>query len=89
MEPNPKPKTNYPDDSARFRHVFAKRLESVMHARGVSGFQLQKALGSENDRSVYDYVNEKKTPNLYRFARMCRLLNVDANWLLGLNRVVK
>lgn len=63
--------------------IFHQRLKETMREKKVSQTKLAKIIGV-SQQSVWEWLNESY-PSLERFRQICEVLNVDANFLLGLN----
>ena len=60
---------------------FADRLSQTMHDRGINIVQMAKRIGMER-KSVSMWVNGYSMPNSLILAKMCKVLNVSADYLL-------
>lgn len=62
---------------------FHQRLKETLQEKKVSQRKLAKMIGVA-PQSVWEWLNESY-PSLERFRQICEILNVDANFLLGLS----
>lgn len=69
----------------KYKRQFATRLRVAMAAADVNGSELARRAGLHNTL-VYNYVHAKTLPVADALARMCVVLKVDANDLLGIRR---
>lgn len=60
---------------------FADRLSKLMHDRNISGKRLADLIGMER-KAVYMWTNGYSMPNSLILARICKVLNVSADYLL-------
>ena len=63
--------------------VFSERLRQVMEEKGLSIMALSSLTGIAQP-SLSMYRNGNRLPDAEVMARLCRALNVSADWLLGL-----
>jgi len=61
---------------------FSKRLTDCMIAKGFSCNGMAKALGVERSH-VFNWTHAKNFPQLYYFDKLCDILEVSADYLLG------
>lgn len=72
--PNLKPRQRVPD--------FERRLRELIKARGLKGMDLATLLGV-SDSTISVWLIGRAKPNLDMLVHLCRVLEVDPNWLLG------
>ena len=75
-------KPGAPDE---FRYSFAKRLRVAMAARNIRIGKLAEETGV-SARCMYSYYEGRSLPGAWAVARICAVLGIDANELLGVRR---
>ena len=60
---------------------FAERLNQALYERNISGQKLAKLVGMER-KTVYMWTNGDVMPNSLILERICKVLNVSADYLL-------
>ena len=63
--------------------LIKKRLNEEIEQSGVKKIHLSKMLGLSNSL-ISEYKTKKKMPSLETFAKICKVLNLDANYVLGI-----
>lgn len=63
--------------------TFPRRLRIVMHARGMNSADIMRASTLGNGQ-VSSYLNGHQEPRIGSLAKLCKALNVSADFLLGL-----
>lgn len=69
----------------QWRKLFAKQLRVVMAEQDIKGSELAEMTGIPNSL-IYQYRRGEVTPKTFNLVKICRVLNVDANKLLGIRR---
>lgn len=64
--------------------LFANRLNETIEALGVSTAEIARMVGV-NQYSVKGWRTGRNMPDGYNVAKICKALNVSADWLLGLD----
>lgn len=64
--------------------IFAERLKRELTQRKLSQRKLA-ALIEVDPKMISWYIRDVKDPSLETFRRICEVLNVDSNFLLGLS----
>ena len=62
---------------------FADRLLDYMISNNISEVQLANILCVKQP-TISRWLNRKSVPNINHITLLCKQLNIDANWLLGL-----
>lgn len=65
----------------RFITGFPDRLAEAIKTSGLTCAQISKIVG-RNRKMIYDYKNGHHSPDAVVLAKLCKLLNVSADWLL-------
>ncbi len=65
-------------------NVIKKRLSEEIKNSGLTTIEIAKRIGVSPEM-VTQYKTTKKLPKLDTFAKLCKELDVDANYLLGIN----
>lgn len=60
---------------------FSDRLNQILYDRNISAQKLAKLVGMER-KTVYTWTNGYSMPNSLILARICKVLNVSADYLL-------
>lgn len=60
---------------------FADRLRDEMYDKNITQVELSERIGMER-KSIGKYVNGESTPNCLFLARICKYLDVSADYLL-------
>ena len=63
--------------------LFAERLNEAIDGLGVTNAALARMIGV-NQYSVKGWRTGRNMPDGYNVAKLCKALNVSADWLLGL-----
>ncbi len=63
--------------------VIKRRLSEEIKSSGLSTVEIAKKIGVSPEM-VTQYTTTKKMPKLDTFARLCKQLDLDANYILGL-----
>lgn len=63
---------------------FAKRLNEELKAQKISGYKLAKDTGISKQAVGY-YLKEKAEPTISVLYKICKYLDISADYLLGLN----
>ena len=63
--------------------IIKKRLSEELKNCGLSTIQIAKKIGVTPEM-ITQYSTTKKLPKLDTFARLCRELDLDANYILGI-----
>ena len=63
--------------------IIKKRLSEELRNSGLSTVQISQKIGVTPEM-ITQYKTTKKLPKLDTFARLCRELDLDANYILGL-----
>ena len=63
--------------------IIKERLIEEIKNSGLSTFEIAKKIGVSPEM-VTQYCTTKKLPKLDTFARLCKELDLDANYILGL-----
>ena len=64
-------------------NVIKKRLGDEIKNSGLSTIQISKRIGVSPEM-ITQYKTTKKLPKLDTFAKLCKELDLDANYILGL-----
>ena len=67
-----------------YMQEFHTRLKEQIYARNLNVSKMAKMLNIAT-QSMHEWVSGKSLPNLTRFKQICEILQIDANYLLGLN----
>lgn len=62
---------------------FSERLEDALTDKNVSRSELARKI-NVRPASVNNYIDGTTTPNATNLAKICKVLNVSSDWLLGL-----
>lgn len=62
--------------------IIKKRLSEEIRNSGLTTIEIAKQIGVSAEM-VTQYKTTKKLPKLDTFARLCKVLDVDANYILG------
>lgn len=75
------------NDSNRklYAHSFSKRLRVLMIQKELKARDLSKLMNVSLE-SAYKWINGSSLPNVYNAAKLCRVLEVDANEFIGVKR---
>lgn len=65
---------------------FRKRLEEVLKENNINQSELAKKLNIER-QGITNYKNGNSVPSLDTFKNLCILLNISADYLLGLEEI--
>ncbi len=65
---------------------FRKRLKEVLKANNINQSELARKLNIER-QGITNYKNGTSIPSLDTFKNMCKLLDVSADYLLGLEEI--
>ncbi len=63
--------------------IIKKRLSEEIKGSGLTTVEIARRIGVSSEM-VTQYCTTKKLPKLDTFARLCRELDLDANYILGL-----
>ena len=66
--------------------LFAKRLRELRKEKGFSQVELGERLGY-GYTAISNYENGRNEPNLCDFIRICEILDVSADYLLGISEI--
>ena len=69
----------------RFDRAVTRRLRMVLASREISVTELANAIGVSRN-TLYMNLEHKTSPSLYTVAKICAVLELDANKLLGIRR---
>ena len=69
-------------------HKFTERFRETLATRGMTQYALANKIHMST-QVVSGYYHGRKEPSLYVFNEICKALNEDANYLLGLTDVPK
>ena len=64
--------------------IFHQRLREGIYAKGLNISKIARLIGV-TQASMHEWVSGKSIPNLTRFKQICEVLEMDANFLLGLD----
>ena len=64
-------------------NIIKKRLNEELKASGLTTIEIAKRIGVSPEM-ITQYRTTKKLPKLDTFARLCKELDLDANYILGL-----
>lgn len=62
---------------------FEKRMIIVLEKRNMSQRELAKLIGI-TEVTMSRYINGERIPNITILTMICKVLNISADWLLGL-----
>ena len=65
-------------------HVIKKRLSEEIKNSGLTTIEISKRLGVSPEM-ITQYKTTKKLPKLDTFAKLCKELDLDANYILGID----
>ena len=63
--------------------TFSERLYKIMKENKITKTALAKEIGVSR-QSVYDYCNNRTEPSLEVLAKICKVINESADYLIGL-----
>lgn len=63
--------------------IIKKRLSEELKASGLTTIEIAKRIGVSPEM-ITQYRTTKKLPKLDTFAKLCKELDLDANYILGL-----
>ncbi len=66
-----------------YNEIIKKRLNEEINNSGLTTIEIAKQIGVSPEM-VTQYRTTKKMPKLDTFAKLCKVLDVDANYILGL-----
>lgn len=66
-------------------NIIKSRLVEEIKNSGLTTVQLAKKIGVSPEM-ITQYCTTKKLPKLDTFAKLCEVLDLDANYILGLNK---
>ena len=66
-------------------NVIRKRLSEEIKNSGLTTVEIAKRIGVSREM-ITQYKTTKKLPKLDTFARLCKELDLDANYILGLTK---
>ena len=64
--------------------IIKERLSEELKASGLTTIEIAKRIGVSPEM-ITQYRTTKKLPKLDTFAKLCKELDLDANYILGLN----
>ena len=64
--------------------IVKERLSEELKASGLTTIEIAKRIGVSPEM-ITQYRTTKKLPKLDTFAKLCKELDLDANYILGLN----
>ncbi len=64
--------------------IIKKRLSEEIKNSGLTTVEISKKIGVSPEM-ITQYTTTKKLPKLDTFAKLCRELDLDANYILGIN----
>ena len=64
--------------------IIKKRLSEELKNSGLTTIEIAKKIGVSPEM-VTQYKTTKKLPKLDTFAKLCKELDLDANYILGIN----
>ena len=73
------------EERARFDRMVTVKIRKELAVREVSITELAKAIDLSRD-ALYQNLEHKTSPSLYTVAKICKVLGLDANKLLGIRR---
>lgn len=75
------------ETSKQYTRTLSRRLRAEISKRGWTYRDCARALGI-HENTTYRWLETKNptAPSLFMLAKLCRLLNIDANKLLGISR---
>ena len=65
-------------------NIIKKRLNEELKVSGLTTIEIAKRIGVSPEM-ITQYRTTKKLPKLDTFARLCKELDLDANYILGLS----
>lgn len=65
-------------------NIIKERLSEELKASGLTTVEIAKRIGVSPEM-ITQYRTTKKLPKLDTFAKLCKELDLDANYILGLN----
>lgn len=72
------------DIAFRVRDDFPERLKSVVRGSGETVINFSGSIGHDR-KALYSWMDGRQVPNADALYTICRLYNVSADWLLGLD----
>lgn len=63
---------------------FAKRLKKELKEQKITPYKLAKEINVPK-QSIYNYLDEKQEPAISVLYKICKYLDISADYLLGLN----
>jgi transcriptional regulator with XRE-family HTH domain len=70
-------------ERAQVMLIVSNRLRTALQIRNLSQKQFAQKLGI-TEVTASRYINGTRTPNANVIAKICKTLNISADWLLGL-----
>ena len=67
------------------QNIIKKRLGEELQNSGLTTVEIAKRIGVSPEM-VTQYKTTKKLPSLDTFAKLCKELDLDANYILGLDK---
>ena len=67
-------------------NIIKKRLGEEIKNSGLTTVEIAKRIGVSPEM-ITQYKTTKKLPKLDTFAKLCKELDLDANYILGLTRI--
>lgn len=64
--------------------IIKQRLTEAINNSHMTKKDIAQQVGVSSSM-ITQYVNRDKMPDIYTFARLCKVLEVSANYILGLN----
>ena len=64
--------------------IFKERLKQAVFESGKSHEKIRRELMTSK-RGLYEWMEGTRMPNTYYLIKLCRCLNVSADWMLGLS----
>ena len=67
-------------------NIIKKRLSEEIINSGLTTIEIAKKIGVSPEM-ITQYKTTKKLPKLDTFAKLCKELDIDANYILGINEI--
>lgn len=64
-------------------NITLKRLKEEMRIKNITAYKIAKETGIKK-QSVYNWINGKQEPTISNFAKICKFLEVSADYLLDI-----
>lgn len=68
--------------------LFGERLYRALKLRNMSQAELARRCGYASRRIITEYVNDRRYPSIGHLYKMCEILNVSSDYLLGLKEEI-